>query len=629
MRYAGVGWPNGPTDNERLYALPGSTFLLLDSEHANAAMRWWGQYPFDERSHLVPHNELNLSYERGDVEDDWDPAAAGPRYERVATLLAEVARKLRDEHGFRGALHFPAWSPGQHWREHVERWKPAVDRFDVLDFHEYETLERVRDSYEWLRSHWPDKPLALTEWHGRGSDDVAEERRVLAWLAWAVEEDRNLIGATFFIWRWHPPAPGWTDAWDIEGNEARMALFASPPTAGETADPAKRGPAPKSPEETVWTRAQIVQLSNRIADECQVAREAMLGCAIAESDLRWNARRPPDPADDERFWPDVSAGVWQQAVRWSAEYAGLGLGGGYPGRETTEQIVARYYDPEHAARLAATQIKHWLEVSNGDVLDALCRYNWPARAPSANPNRENYRRGIAEARKLLGLPGPQPAATLRFDPATPAVLQPGAWQCSAATLAWMLESIGRPTSVDQAVVALGPRIDPEVGLVDASGAGLVQTLAELGLRGGSLGTAGWDDAVARVGLMPVAIGGRGWYHWVGVRRATPGNGLELANPSPGWKGVGDMLSRDQWDQFGPFALVWIELTAEEEMAPVEELEKKVNGLVTALAHVCDIVIEPLAAKHVSREQRIEAVRQARQIREQFLGPRPTLPDRAA
>ena len=120
----GVGWPNGPTDNERLYRLPGSTFTLLDGEHwhleelrrrrpdalivqralpgtlaehgwdagrlANAAMRWWGQYPFGERSHLVPHNELNLSYERGDVEDDWDPAAAGPRYERVATLLAEV-----------------------------------------------------------------------------------------------------------------------------------------------------------------------------------------------------------------------------------------------------------------------------------------------------------------------------------------------------------------------------------------------------------------------------------------------------------------------------------------------------------------------------------------------------------
>jgi len=360
VRYAGVGWPNGPTDNERLYALPGSTFLLLDSEHwhleelrrrrpdalivqralpgtlaehgwdagrlANAAMRWWGQYPFDERSHLVPHNELNLSYERGDAEDDWDPAAAGPRYERIATLLAEVARKLRDEHGFRGALHFPAWSPGQHWREHVERWKPAVDRFDVLDFHAYETLARVRDSYEWLRGHWPEKPLALTEWHGRGPDDVAEERRVLAWLARAFEEDRNLIGATFFIWRWHAPAPGWTDAWDIEGNEARMALFASPPTAGETANPAKRGPAPKSPEETVWTRAQIVQLSNRIADECQVAREAMLGCAIAESDLRWNARRPPDPADDERFWPDVSAGVWQQAVRWVGGVRGAWAG---------------------------------------------------------------------------------------------------------------------------------------------------------------------------------------------------------------------------------------------------------------------------------------------------------------
>ena len=268
MRHAGMGWPNGPAEEEQLWSLPGSVFLLLDSERwhlddlrqrrpdalvlqralpgtltalewdpariASSVMRHWGDYGHDESTHLIPHNELNLNYERGDSEDDWAWEASAQRYADLAELLAQTAGLLREEHGFRRTLHFPAWSPHQWWQERVERWAWAVDHFDVLDFHAYGTLDDVRAVYGWLRGRWPTKPLCLTEWHGRSRDDVDEERRVLGWLAQVAEQDPAFLGATYFIWRWFGPADGHTDAWDVEANDARTALFRNPPTQEAT-----------------------------------------------------------------------------------------------------------------------------------------------------------------------------------------------------------------------------------------------------------------------------------------------------------------------------------------------------------------------------------------------------------
>jgi hypothetical protein len=214
--------------------------------------------------------------------------------------------------------------------------------------------------------------FCLTEWnHWSGLRDVDGDQLLLA-----------------------NPSPRW---WDIGQDMSRREFEG----LGRAAIVWIAGAATAGDRRRTWSRAEIVELSNRLADEFGIPRLAMLGCAFAESGLRCEARRPVDAASDPDFWPDVSAGVWQQTVRFTPEYARLGFGGAYPGPEVTRRILDAYCDPAHAGRTAAPQIRHYLAVEGGDILRALCRYNWPAREPNENPNRGNYERGLADARAVL------------------------------------------------------------------------------------------------------------------------------------------------------------------------------------------------------------------------------------
>jgi predicted chitinase len=165
-----------------------------------------------------------------------------------------------------------------------------------------------------------------------------------------------------------------------------------------------------------------------------------------------------------------------------------------------------------------------------------------------------------------------------FDPSTPPVRQSGDWQCSACSVTWMLRSVGRQVDQDEVCELLGPaRISPGQGLLDGSGAGLVAFLGELGLQA----KAAWldfDAVLERAGHQPLAIGGSAWYHWSAVR-GRDGDVLLLANPAPTWRGVGDEMTRDEFEQQGPFAAVWIEL----------ETQPQENGLYFSPAEIARIV----------------------------------------
>jgi len=98
-------------------------------------------------------------------------------------------------------------------------------------------------------------------------------------------------------------------------------------------------------------------------------------------------------------------------------------------------------------------------------------------------------------------------------------------------------------------------ISPAVGLHDGSGAQLQRVLAEYGH--GSL--QGWIDfdtvyQIARetTGMMS----GRNWYHWVALRGVS-GSNLWIANSAPGYKGVWDILSREDFNRLGSFSVVWL------------------------------------------------------------------------
>jgi hypothetical protein len=143
-----------------------------------------------------------------------------------------------------------------------------------------------------------------------------------------------------------------------------------------------------------------------------------------------------------------------------------------------------------------------------------------------------------------------------FAAGTPAVRQQQNWDCSAASLAWLLDSLGRPTSEGDAIGLLGSNINPAVGLTDATGAPLAAVLQNQGFSATNAAV-GYDDVLgmAQAGT-PLAIGGINYNHWTGVRGAD-GDDLLLANPAPGWMGVGDRMSRGQFAGLGPFYAVWI------------------------------------------------------------------------
>jgi len=147
----------------------------------------------------------------------------------------------------------------------------------------------------------------------------------------------------------------------------------------------------------------------------------------------------------------------------------------------------------------------------------------------------------------------------------PVELQDVPWDCAAASLTWCLNTIGRTETEADVVAGLGPaRISPAYGLLNASGAGLVEYLAELGISAANNSDARWDEVVAAAGSQPMLIGGRAWCHWVGVRipngivNLTTSTALALANPAPGYDGVYQILNEEDFPRLGAFSAVWFE-----------------------------------------------------------------------
>src|SRR4029450_9852803 len=137
------------------------------------------------------------------------------------------------------------------------------------------------------------------------------------------------------------------------------------------------------------------------------------------------------------------------------------------------------------------------------------------------------------------------------------------WDCSAASTAWALRTIGRDYSEQDVIAGLGPsRITPAYGLMDASGAGLVEWLAEIGVNADNNPSASWQELIDAAGFQPMVIGGRAWCHWVAVRMGpAPApdripNMLALMNPAPGCQDVYQVLDPDDFAVLGPFSAVW-------------------------------------------------------------------------
>jgi hypothetical protein len=126
-----------------------------------------------------------------------------------------------------------------------------------------------------------------------------------------------------------------------------------------------------------------------------------------------------------------------------------------------------------------------------------------------------------------------------------------------------MRTIGFEVSEQDVIAGLGPaRISPSLGLLDASGAGLVAYLGEMGILADNNSDASWQEVMDAAGYQPMVIGGRAWCHWVAVRMGSSAAGvasplaLALMNPAPGWQGVDQILYPLDFDTLGPFSAVW-------------------------------------------------------------------------
>ncbi len=152
-----------------------------------------------------------------------------------------------------------------------------------------------------------------------------------------------------------------------------------------------------------------------------------------------------------------------------------------------------------------------------------------------------------------------------YDATYPAIAQNDSWSCSCTSTRWALWAYGREPSeswLESSMLSAGI-VTQAYGLMDASGAGLAGWIsAEYGpaqyggYRGENDASVTFDDVAheAEQGKHPLCIGGRAWGHWTGVR-GFDGLRLQLANPAPGYMGISQTLSREQFSYLGPFSLV--------------------------------------------------------------------------
>jgi hypothetical protein len=112
---------------------------------------------------------------------------------------------------------------------------------------------------------------------------------------------------------------------------------------------------------------------------------------------------------------------------------------------------------------------------------------------------------------------------------------------------------------------MSPRyVNADVGLLDGSGAGIVEVLRERwGVEAVNYPSVTFDQVLSWAGQRPVAIGGHNWGgeglgHWSAVRGVEDGR-LVLANPATGSRFGQTTLTRQDWARMGPFSAVTVPL----------------------------------------------------------------------
>jgi len=138
--------------------------------------------------------------------------------------------------------------------------------------------------------------------------------------------------------------------------------------------------------------------------------------------------------------------------------------------------------------------------------------------------------------------------------------QAASWSCSACSLAWVERSMGINPSASEgsAINEIGTpdNINPTYGLMDGSGSQLQRVLWDNYQTPSGQLWANFDQVYAIAGQTTGMMSGGAWYHWVALRGVS-GSSIWIANSAPGYKGIYDTLTREQFNSLGPFSCVYI------------------------------------------------------------------------
>lgn len=546
---------------------------------------------------FVGWNELNLQDERGDHEDDNDPSLWQDRYHKLGIFLADVVTRLKSGSTRDADIHFGAWAPGKGEIEFLSLWRQAALACNVVDFHAYDSLDNIKGAYDTYRSIFPGKRLALTEWHCKGN--LSEEKKVLQWLRNTMDGDPLFEAAYFFIWEWDNAPGWWSQDYDVANNPNRYDLFLR---GGMPFDaPVQPNEPEPQPEEPVvptvnpwefFTAEAIVEATQCPIDavrinwpklveqlvHCNINEKmvqiGMIGTIAIESASTFEPVREAyflgDAAEQHRrglsYYPYYGRGYIQLTHRgnYAAYTVKLAQLWGTPvvpelDMEANPDIAL---DSDISAGVSALYFRDTATLQGYSIVQA-CRsqdWEWVRRLVYGGPDAAGTSRISSIANRLLGTFVPVKVQYNALEPAHP---QNEDYDCSQDSLEWALWSLGRKpedgwmtrTMVEENVMS------SQQGLLDATGKGLadfvIRHYGEDGFDASNAPVVSFMDvALEGEHWYPLLIGGRAWNHWSGVRGYDAASGLLiLANPADGYKGVGQTMTEQQFNQLGPFSMV--------------------------------------------------------------------------
>lgn len=134
------------------------------------------------------------------------------------------------------------------------------------------------------------------------------------------------------------------------------------------------------------------------------------------------------------------------------------------------------------------------------------------------------------------------------------------------SLDWVIRSAGLDPRANLTVyesryqtglqVGYPENVNPTYGLMDASGSALQAVLHSYDQESSSA-YLDFDSVHAAAQDTTGMMSGAAWYHWISLRGVS-GDALWIANSAPGYKGIWDTLTRDDFARLGPFSVVLLE-----------------------------------------------------------------------